>query len=56
MPPLESDLLCGPWAFGTGARHNANTDGRMATITADGWEVSRDCFRSDDPELADLKN
>lgn len=56
MEPLESDLLCGPWAFGPGARHNANTDGRMATITADGWEVSRDCFRSDDPELADLAN
>ncbi len=54
MEPIESDLLCAPWAFGPGARHNANTDGRMATMTADGWDVSRDCFRSDDPELADL--
>lgn len=56
MTPMESDLLCGPWAFGPGARHNANQAGRMATVSGDGWEVSRDCFRSDDPELADLSN
>lgn len=54
MDPMESDLLCGPWAFGPGARHNANQSGRVATVTGDGWEVSRDCFLSDDPELADL--
>ena len=54
MDPVESDLLCGPWAFGPGARHNANQSGRVATVTGDSWEVSRDCFLSADPELADL--
>jgi hypothetical protein len=26
------------------------------TMTADGWETSRDCFVSDDPELADIRS
>lgn len=55
MTPLESDLLCGPWAFGPGERHNANQSGRMATVSGSGWDVSRDCFLSDDPELADIR-
>jgi branched-chain amino acid transport system substrate-binding protein len=55
MDPIESDLMCTPWVFGPGERHNTNQTGRMATMTADGWEVTRDCFAVDDPELADLK-
>ncbi len=54
MTPMESDLLCDPWAFGDGARHNANQSGRIATIKDGAWEVTRDCFLSDDPELADI--
>lgn len=55
MEPIESDLMCEPWVFGPGERHNTNQTGRMATMTADGWNVTRDCFAVDDPELADLK-
>ena len=54
MVPMESDLLCGPWVFGPGERHNANQSGRIATVSGEGWDVTRDCFLSDDPELADL--
>lgn len=55
METMESDLMCTPWAFGTGTRHNANQTGRMATVQNGGWEVTRDCFAVDDPELADLQ-
>jgi len=55
MEPFSSDLLCDPWIFGDGARHNANQAGRMAVVAGDGWEVTRDCFAVDDPELADLQ-
>ena len=54
MTPMQSDLLCGDWAFGDGARHNANQSGRIATVKDGAWEVTRECFRSDDPELADI--
>lgn len=54
MVPMESDLLCGPWVFGPGERHNANQAGRIVTIRENAWDVTRDCFVSDDPELADL--
>lgn len=56
MEAVNSDLLCGAWSFGPGDRHNANQAGRMVTMTADGWETSRDCFVSDDPELADIRS
>lgn len=55
MEPFESDLMCNPWAFGPGTRHNTNQTGRMATVKDGGWEVTRDCFAVDDPELADLR-
>jgi len=54
MVPMESDLLCGPWVFGPGERHNANQAGRIVKISENAWDVSRDCFVSADPELADL--
>lgn len=55
MEPMESDLMCSDWTFGPGTRHNTNQTGRMATVKDGGWEVTRDCFAVDDPELADLQ-
>jgi branched-chain amino acid transport system substrate-binding protein len=57
MKPVESDLICEPWAFGPGDRHNANVAGRMVKVSGGGWQTVKECFRTDDPELNDiLKN
>jgi branched-chain amino acid transport system substrate-binding protein len=55
MQPVASDLLCTPWAFGPGARHNSNATGRMVNIAGEGWALARDCFATPDPELSDLQ-
>jgi branched-chain amino acid transport system substrate-binding protein len=51
----ETDLMCTPWYFGPGDRHNANHAGRMAQINADGeYELTQECQEVADAELADV--
>lgn len=51
----QSDLMCTPWYFGPGDRHNANHGGRVMTINADGqFELVQDCQEVADPELEDV--
>lgn len=51
---FRSDMLCGPWYFGSGERHNANHAGRMAMITPAGFKTITSCFEAKDTELADV--
>jgi branched-chain amino acid transport system substrate-binding protein len=51
---LRTDMLCGPWYFGNGDRHNANHAGRMALLTAGGFKTVTGCFDAKDAELADV--
>lgn len=51
---FHSDMMCGPWYFGNGPRHNANHVG-MVSIAKDGrWKPDSQCFNIDDPELKDI--
>lgn len=51
----RSDLMCTPWYFGDGDRHNANHGGRVVTINKDGnYELVQDCQEVADPQLADV--
>ncbi len=51
----QSDLLCGPWYFGSGTSHNANHAGRMVQLIDGGkWKVTNDCFEVEDPALAPI--
>jgi branched-chain amino acid transport system substrate-binding protein len=51
---FRSDMLCSPWYFGAGERHNANHAGRMAMITPQGFRTITSCFEAKDTELADI--
>jgi branched-chain amino acid transport system substrate-binding protein len=52
----ETDLMCTPWYFGPGDRHNANHGGRVVTINAEGqYELVQDCAPVADPELDELR-
>lgn len=51
---VRSDILCSPWYFGNGARHQANHTGRVSMITGGAFKVVSECFRSKDGELADV--
>lgn len=51
----KSDILCGPWYFGNGSRHNANHSGRIAKISDGVWTaLPTACLQPHDPELADI--
>jgi len=51
----RSDLMCTPWYWGDGERHNANHAGRVMEIDADGNYVKvQDCLEVADPELEDI--
>jgi branched-chain amino acid transport system substrate-binding protein len=51
----SSDLMCAPWYFGPGDRHNANHAGRMVKINDKGeYELTQDCQEVVDPELVDV--
>ncbi len=54
---FESDLLCNPWYFGEGDRHNPNDAGRVVRLSADGsaWEPAGECFDIADPALEGLR-
>ncbi len=51
----RSDLMCTPWYFGPGERHNANHAGRMVKINDAGeFELTQECQEVVDPELNDV--
>jgi branched-chain amino acid transport system substrate-binding protein len=51
---FRTDMLCGPWYFGNGARHNANHTGMIAVSHDGGWKPEGGCIEVDDPELDDI--
>jgi branched-chain amino acid transport system substrate-binding protein len=51
---VKSDILCGSWYVGDGARHNANHRGLIAVAHDGGWKTESGCFDLDDPELDDI--
>lgn len=51
---FHTDMMCGPWYFGKGARHNPNHTGMIAVTHDGGWQTVGSCFSDDDPELDDI--
>jgi branched-chain amino acid transport system substrate-binding protein len=51
---VRTDMLCGPWYFGPGERHQANHSGRIALLTGGGFKTLTECFQSKDADLADV--
>jgi branched-chain amino acid transport system substrate-binding protein len=51
---VHTDMLCAPWYYGSGERHQPNHSGRIAVITNGGFKVLTDCFQSKDADLADV--
>jgi len=54
MTKVKSDMLCAPWYFGPGDRHQANHAGRMSVINGNGFKTLTECFQSKDSDLADI--
>jgi len=50
----KSDMLCAPWYFGTGNRHQPNHEGRASTLVKGGFKTISACYQSKDSELADI--
>jgi branched-chain amino acid transport system substrate-binding protein len=50
----KSDMMCAPWYYGPGERHQPNHAGRMAHLTGGGFKTLTDCFQSKDSDLADI--
>jgi len=50
----KSDMLCAPWYFGPGNRHQPNHAGRPADLTKSGFKTIGECYQSKDSELADI--
>lgn len=51
---FRTDMLCAPWYFGTGERHQPNHEGRAADLVTGGFKTVTPCYRSKDDELADV--
>jgi branched-chain amino acid transport system substrate-binding protein len=51
---FRTDMMCGPWYFGAGQRHNANHAGLIAVAHDGGWKTEGGCIELDDPELDDI--
>ena len=51
---VRTDMLCAPWYFGPGERHQPNHEGRAADLVAGGFKTVTPCYRSKDTELADV--
>ena len=51
---INTDMLCAPWYFGNGERHQANHKGRVALLTTTGFDIKTDCFQTQDTELSDV--
>ena len=50
----KSDILCAPWYFGTGNRHQPNHAGRASDLVKGGFKTLTGCYQSKDSELADV--
>ena len=50
----RTDMLCGPWYYGPGDRHQPNHSGRVAQLTGGGFKTLTECFQSKDSDLADV--
>ena len=51
---VHTDMLCAPWYFGNGERHQPNHSGRVALLTGGGFKTLTECFQSKDADLADV--
>lgn len=51
---FRSDMMCGPWYFGAGERHQPNHQGRASLLVAGGFKTLTECYTSKDGELADV--
>jgi branched-chain amino acid transport system substrate-binding protein len=47
-------MMCSPWYFGPGERHQPNHKGRAAQLIAGGFKTLTDCYQSKDSELQDV--
>lgn len=51
----KTDMLCSPWYYGDGERHQPNHNGRVALLTGGSFKVlTEKCFQSKDVETADI--
>ncbi len=50
----KSDMMCAPWYFGPGERHQPNHKGRAALLVKGGFKTLTECYQSKDSELADV--
>ena len=50
----KSDMMCAPWYFGNGERHQPNHKGRAAQLQKGGFKTLTECYQSKDGELADI--
>ncbi len=50
----KSDMMCGPWYFGPGERHQPNHEGRAALLIKGGFKTLTECYQSKDVELEDV--
>jgi branched-chain amino acid transport system substrate-binding protein len=52
---VKTDMLCAPWYFAEGDRHQPNHNGRVALLAGGGFKVqTASCFQSKDADLADV--
>jgi branched-chain amino acid transport system substrate-binding protein len=52
---FRTDMLCAPWYFGPGDRHQPNHAGRASIITGGSFKTLTECYQSKDAELADIQ-
>ncbi len=50
----KSDMMCAPWYFGPGERHQPNHKGRAALLVKGGFKTLTECYQSKDAELEDV--
>jgi branched-chain amino acid transport system substrate-binding protein len=50
----KTDMMCAPWYFGPGERHQPNHAGRMSHLINGGFKTLTSCFQSKDIDLADI--
>ncbi len=50
----KSDMMCAPWYFGPGERHQPNHKGRAAQLVKGGFKTLNECYQSKDSELDDV--
>ena len=50
----KTDMMCSPWYFGNGERHQPNHKGRAALLIPGGFKTLTECYQSKDSELSDV--